>query len=140
MKKIVCMILAMLMIFALAGCSKLSRLENQIDDKVEAMLKALENGNLEKAEQLLHPVSDKEAEFVAEDLQALVQLLENKQVTSFTIGEVEGNKRNWAEWIVKGTGTIILSDGTEEKVSFTYLSDGSSGFISFKIRGVGVSV
>ena len=140
MKKIVCMILAMLMIFTLAGCSKLTRLENQIDDKVEAMLKALENGNVEKAEQLLHPVSGKEAEFVAEDLQALVQLLENEKVASFSIGEVEGNKRNWAEWIVKGTGTITLSDGTEEKVSFTYLSDGSSGFISFKIRGVGVSV
>ena len=140
MKKSFCLLLAMLMIFTLAGCDELTLLENQMGDKVETMLKALENDNVEKAEQLLHSVSDKEAEFVAEDLQALVQLLENKKVISFTAGEVEGNKRNWAEWIVKGTGTIILSDGTEEKVSFTYLFDGSSGFISFKIRGIGVSV
>lgn len=140
MKKLFCLLLAVLMIVTLAGCGKQARLENQAENKVEAMLNALENGNLEEAEKLLHPVSGKDAEFVAEDLQELVQLLENKKVTSFTADEVEANERSRAKWIVKGTGTITLSDGTEEDVSFSYLSDGSSGFVSFKIRGVGVSV
>ena len=93
MKKLFCLLLAVLMIVTLAGCGKQARLENQAENKVEAMLNALENGNLEEAEKLLHPVSGKDAEFVAEDLQELVLLLENKKVTSFTADEVP---RNWA--------------------------------------------
>lgn len=139
MKKILCLLLAVLMIFTLAGCSKLSRLENRMDKKVETMLNALEAQDLGYAEKQLHPTTGKESEAVKEGLQEMLALFEGKKIESFALIEARARKQNWAEHIVKGTASVTLDDGTVYRITYRYLDDGDTGFDSFKVQGHGVS-
>ena len=149
MKKTTRLIIAVLIIFvvllaavllvAFLCCGKAERLEKTAVKKVDTMLTALEEKNYEKLQAGLHPVTGKDAEGAEEGLQALLTFMEGKKISSVETGEVTARERADREWLVSGTGSITLDDGSVCRLVYTYLSDGSEGFITFIVQEHGVS-
>jgi len=132
-------LLAAVLLVAFLCCGKAERLEKTAVKKVDTMLTALETQNYEKLYSGLHPVTGKEAENVAKDLQDLLQFMEGKEITSVQFSEVAARERARNEWLVSGKGSVTLNDGSVCRMIYTYLSDGDDGFIKFMIQGHGVS-
>lgn len=133
MKKILT-VTALLLVFALALSACAVDLTPQAEPYIKQMLTALSAGDLETAEALLHPDRPDDATDAA--LTALADLLGGREVDScvqvginvHTSAGTGGTSRTES-----GTVHILFTDGTDLRLSYSYVSDkGGEGFATFQ--------
>ena len=120
--------------------SHLNRLKENVPAKVQTMLQALEKQDLEAILACVHPVAGKTGDETQRSIVELLQFLNGRSVAQLQLSEPKLWERGEGEYLAKSSGTVILSDGSRYPVSYTYLLDGSEGFIHFQIDNKGISV
>lgn len=135
MKKLLSVIALVLVIaLALAACEMPIDMTAQAEPQIKQMLTALSAGDLDAARALLHPDRPDDATDAA--LTALGDLLGGREVDScvqvginvHTSTGTAGTSRTES-----GTVHILFTDGTDLRLSYSYVSDnGGEGFAIFQ--------
>lgn len=135
MKKLLS-VTALLLIFALAlsACDMPIDMTAQAEPYIKEMLTALTAGDLESAEALLHPDRVDGATDTA--LAAMADLLGGREVESCVQVGINVNASTGtggSSRTESGTVHILFTDGTDLRLSYSYVSDNAGeGFATFQ--------
>ena len=118
----------------------LNRLKENVPIKVQTILQEIEKQDAEEIFVCLHPVADKYGAQTKEGITELLEVMNGRTVSQLQLPAPKTWERGEGEYLAKSTGTVTLSDGSQYSLTYTYLLDGSEGFINFLIENRGVNV